>query len=251
MERRSLERARHESFLVIRTAPNDMGVRPLSGPFVSPDVTVGSDARPRVVVWNLGTRDVAHVVTEFAAVPAGQAVTPENAKLIGMGNLANIPANSCVTVTCTSIWLRTNPADVLLVTACHPEQDPVKAACDPLNDRHVGQMNYPWAGGYEGKCDGPMAARAGVQIRPANRGLYRVRVFTAAQGTRMPSNPQIDRTMAPLGASFRWQEVYPGRKELWELRMLDNNRMSLTARLRPPEGPGLGTEELRGIIVRD
>lgn len=249
LDRRLHERARHETFLVIKTAPGDMGSRPLNGPFVSPDITVGADGRPRVVLWNLGTREVTNVVTEFASIPAGMPVAVEHQKIVGHGNPAIIPANSSVTVTCTSIWPRLNTADVLVVTASH-DQDLVKAVCDPLADRHVGQMNYAWAGTFEGKCDGSMLQKVAVQIRPANRGLYRVKLFTAV-GTRLPSNPQIDRTMAPNGAGFRWMETYPGRKEIWDLTMLDNQRVTVVGRTRFTDEAGRPDEELKGLMLRN
>lgn len=249
VERRPHERAMHETYLVIRAVPTDMGSRPLSGPFASPDVTVGADGRPRAVVWNLGTREVQGVVTEFASVPAGQPITAATRKVIGMGNPANIPANSCVTVTCNSIWPRMTSADVLLVTAFHPELDPVKSAYDPLNDRHCGQMNYPWAGRFEGKAAGPGGMKLAVEIRPANQGLFRVRLFQQVNN-RLPTNPQIDRTMAPTGVVFRWQQSYPGRKEDWELTMLDNQRMAIRCRDRMADANARSDQELTGIVAR-
>jgi hypothetical protein len=140
--RRSMERARHESFLVIKAGPDDQGSRPLTTPFASGAIEVGADGRPRVAVWNLGTREVEGVTTEFYSVPAGLPVLPENAQLIGMANMAIIPAGQSIMVTCNQVWRRMSHADVLLVMAFHPELDPVKASCDAMRDRHVGQMNY-------------------------------------------------------------------------------------------------------------
>ncbi|HEY3367522.1 MAG TPA: hypothetical protein VGK74_20895 [Symbiobacteriaceae bacterium] len=231
VERKANERAMHESYLVIKASPSDMGARPLTGPFAAPEVTVGPDGRPRAVVWNLGNREVSGVITEFAAVPAGVPVRPENRKIIGYGTPAIIGPNSSIALTCNAIWPRLSTADVLLVTASHPESDPVKSPCDPLADRHVGQMNYAWAGRYEGRLGGAGGNKFALEIRPANKGLYRVRVFLAING-RIPSNPQIDRTMAPSGAVFRWQEQATGRKDDWDLAVLDNQRLSVHCRSR-------------------
>lgn len=249
VERRSNERAMHETFLVIKAGPGDMGSRPISGPFASPDITLGPDGRPRAVVWNLGTREVKGVVTEFAAIPAGLPVHPEHKKVIGLGNPANIPANSFVTVTCTSVWHRTSHADVLLVTAYHPDLDPVKNACDPLTDRRVGQMNYSWTGTFEGSCPGPNGGKLAIQVRPANQGLYKVRVFQAQNG-RLPSNPQVDRPMAPTGAQFRWQQSQSFKKEDWEVTMLDNGRMAVRCKARFTDQSGRANYELTGTLVR-
>jgi hypothetical protein len=225
MERRPNERAMHESFLVIKAAPTDMGSRPIIGPFATPDLTVGPDGRPRALVWNLGTREVQGVVTEFATVPAGMPIKPENRKIIGLGNPANIPANSCVAVSCQAIWPRMSSADLLFVTAYHPDLDPVKAPYDPILDRHCGQMIYAWTGRFEGKIAGAQFnCKVGVEIKPANRGLYRVRIFLATEG-RLPTNPQVDRIMAPNGHSFRWLEHGTNKKDMWDLIMQDNLRM--------------------------
>jgi hypothetical protein len=248
VDRRPNEWAMHECFLVIRTSPADMGARPLTGSFISPDITVGADGRPRAVVWNLGHREVEGVVTEFAYVPAGLPVRAEHARPIGRGGIAFIPAGSSVTVTCQEPWQRTSSADVLLVTAFHPELDPVKVSCDPLADRHVGQMSYAWAGDYEGRF-GPAGTKVVVQIRPASRGIYRVRLFQAEDG-RLPSHPQVDRLMAPSGATFRWLEVVGSQRELWELTMRDNRRVTIAHRA-PYRDPGGQPEAVQtGLIER-
>jgi hypothetical protein len=243
------ERAMHETFLVIKAAPTDQGSRPLNGPFASADLSVGPDGRPRAVIWNLGTREVTGVVTEFAAVPAGLAVRPENARPVGVGNPAIIPANSCVAVNCTSVWQRTSSADILIVTACHPVQDPLKTPCDPLADRHVGQMNYAWAGSYEGRLAAPSSLKVAVQIRPANNKLFRVKVFIEQNG-RLPSNPQVDRTMAPGGVTFRWQEHLSFKKEDWDMAMQDNIRVKLRCRSRYLDESGRTDPELTGVLER-
>lgn len=248
VERRPNERAMHETFLVIKAAANDLGSRPWSGRFTSQDVTVGTDGKPRAVVWNLGTREVRGVTTEFAYIPAGMAIHPDNKKLIGYGNPANINANSNVTVTCTNLWPHMSHADVLLVTAWH-ETDPVRVACDPLADRHVGQMNYPWAGSFEGVCPGPNGGKIAVQIRAANQGLYRVKVFVAENG-RLPSNPQVDRTMAPNGVTFRWLQAYSFKREDWEFTMQDNSRLSVKCRVKFTDTSGRQPYELNGLLAR-
>lgn len=239
----------HETFLVVKAAQADMGSRPLTGAFATPDISVGPDGRPRAVIWNLGNRPVEGVVTEFASVPAGAPIKPENCKLIGMGNLANIPANSSVTVTCQAIWPRMSTADVLIVTTYHPDLDPAKVACDPMADRHVGQMNYAWAGTWEGKCGGAAGCKVRVEIRPANKGLFRVRLFQSIDG-RMPGNPQVDRIMAPNGVQFRWLEITSAKRDDWEMIMLDNNRMSLRLKSRLTDGNGKGDQELTGGVER-
>jgi hypothetical protein len=239
----------HETYLVIKAAPSDLGSRPLSGPFATPDLTVGPDGRPRAVVWNLGTREVTGVVTEFACVSAGLAVRPENIRVIGQGNHAIIPANSSVTVTCTSVWQRSSSADILLATAYHPAQDQVKAAYDPLADRHTGQMNYAWAGSYEGRFGGQGGLKVAVQIRPANNRLFRVKVFVEING-RLPSNPQVDRVMAPNGATFRWQEHYSYKKEDWDMLMHDNMRMTVRCRSRYLDDSGRTEPDLAGMVER-
>jgi len=249
VERRPNERAMHETFLVIKVAPPDMGSRPLTGPFATPDISVGADGRPRAVVWNLGTRPVEGVVTEFASVPAGMPIKPENCKPIGMGNVANIPANSSVTVTCQAIWPRMSTADVLIVTTYHPDLDPVKAPCEPLADRHVGQMNYAWGGTWEGKCGGTAGFKVRVEIRPANKGLFRVRLFQSIEG-RLPGNPQVDRIMAPNGVQFRWLEITSARRDDWEMIMQDNNRMSIRLRTRLTDGTSKAEQELTGGVER-
>lgn len=242
------ERAMHETFLVVKAAPGDVGTRPLTGPYASPEITVGPDGRPRAVVWNLGTREVHGVVTEFAAIPAGLPVSPDHKRIIGLGNPANIGPNNSVTVTCNSIWPGKNSGEVLLVAVFHPELDPVRAPCDPLHDRHIGQMNYPWAGTFEGVLGtGAAAARTSVQIRPANQGCFKVRIFQAING-RLPSNPQVDRMMAPTGAVFRWIQPYAARKEDWELTMLENNRMQVRMKIRSSDGKA--DQEIKGALNR-
>ena len=249
VERRPNERAMHETFLVIRTGSADMGSRPLTGPFATPDVTVGQDGRPRAVVWNLGTRAVEGVVTEFLCVPAGMPLKPENGKLIGMGNLANIPANSSVMVTCTSIWPRSSMADVLLVRAFHPTLDPLKSGFDPQADRHVGQMNYAWAGAFEGRCGGASGVKVRVEIRPANKGLYRVKLFHSIEG-RMPGYPQVDRIMAPNGIQFRWLEIASAKRDDFEMLIQSNERMSMTLKTRFTDGTGRPDAVMTGMLER-
>lgn len=249
VERRAYERAMHESYLVVKTGPNDMGSRPLNGPFASPDLSLGADGRPRATIWNLGTREVRGVVTEFAFIPAGMPVRPENKNLIGLGNPANIPANNFVTVNCTVPWRRTSHADILVVTAYHPDLDPVKVECDPLADRHVGQMTYPWAGGFEGVCPGSNGGKVAIQMRPANQGLYNVRVYVAVSG-RLPTNPQINRPMAPTGNLFRWQQSYSFKKEDWELTMVDNHRITVRCRTRFTDHSGRQDFEMTGTVTR-
>lgn len=249
VERRPNERAMHETYLVIKAAPTDMGSRPLSGPFATPEVTVGPDGRPRAVVWNLGTREVQGVTTEFAYVPAGLPIRPENVRVIGQGNPANIGANSSVAVPCTAPWRRTSMADVLLVSAFH-DSDPIKAAYDPLIDRHVGQMNYNWAGVYEGKVAGGQTGfKIKVDIKPANKGLYRVRMFQAVDG-RMSSLAQIDRIMAPNGATFRWLEIMGAKRDDWEMIIVDNQKMNIRCRIRYTDGSGRTEPDLIGSIER-
>lgn len=249
VDRRSMERAMHETFLVIRTGPTDMGSRPLTGVQASPDISVGPDGRPRAVVWNLGTREVKGVVTEFAAIPAGMSLNSEHKKVVGYGNPANIPANSFVNVACNGVWHRLSHADVLLVTAHHPELDPVKGGCDPMADRHVGQFNLPWAGTFEGHCPGSNGGRIQIQVRPANQGMYKVRVFMAVNG-RLPTNPQIDRPMAPTGTAFRWQQSYSYKKEDWEIVMLDNTRIAVKSRTRFTDQSGRQNFEIAGSLAR-
>jgi len=249
VERRTNERAMHETFLVIKASPADMGSRPLVGPFASPDLTVGPDGRPKAVVWNLGTREVRGVTTEFAYIPAGMPISPENKRVIGMGNPANILANSSVFVGCNGIWPRTSPADVLVVTAYHPELDPIKSPCDPIHDRHVGQMNYAWSGVFEGSCPGPSGGKVSIHIRAANQGLYKVRVFQAISG-RLPSNPQVERTMAPTGDSFRWQQSFSFKKEIWEFTVLDNKRILVGCKAKYTDQSGRADFSLGGTLTR-
>lgn len=248
VERRPNERAMHETFLVVKAGANDMGNRPWSGPFASQDVTVGPDGKPRAVIWNLGTREVRGVTTEFAYIPAGMPVHLDNKKVIGYGNPANINANSNVVVTCTGIWPRTSHADILVVSAWH-ESDPFKGVLDPLADRHIGQMNYPWAGSFEGMCPGPNGGKIALQIRPANQGLFRVKVFVAENG-RLPSNPQVDRTMAPNGATFRWLQAYSFKREDWEFILHENSRMSVRCKVKFTDTSGRQPYELAGSLAR-
>jgi hypothetical protein len=243
-----MERARHESFLVIKAGPEDVGSRPLTTPFASPDVQVGIDGRPRVTVWNLGTREVEGVTTEFYSVPAGLPVLAENAQLIGLGNVAIIPAGQAITITCNQVWRRMSHADVLLAMAFQPEMDPVKMACDAVRDRHVGQMNYPWPGTYEGRV-GREQLRIRLEVRAANQGLFRVKLFEETNG-RMPSFPKCDRIMKPNKHTFRWMEVESNRKELYDLVMLDNNRMSFTMGARPLEEPHAAFQQVTCTIER-
>lgn len=248
MLRRSMERARHESFLVVKAGPNDMGSRPLATPFASPEIQVGADGRPRATIWNLGTREVGGVTTEFYSVPAGLPIIPENAQLIGVGNPAIIPAGQSITITCGQVWRRMSHADILLVMAYHAELDPVKAPCDALRDRHVGQMNYPWAGNFEGRY-GAAGQKIRLELRPANQGLYRVKLFEEVNG-RMASIPKCDRIMKPNQHTFRWMEVEGNRKDLYDLVMLDNSRLSFRLASRPLELPTESVQELDGLLER-
>lgn len=248
MMTRSMERARHESFLVVRSAPDDMGSRPLSAPFASPEIQVGIDGRPSARVWNLGTREVHGVNTEFYSVPAGLPLSVENVQLIGLGNVAIIPAGQGITITCNQVWRRMSHADVLLVMAFHPELDPVNVPCDALRDRHVGQMNYPWAGNFGGRY-GPDQLRIRMEVRAANQGLFRVKLFEEVNG-RMPTFPKCDRIMKPNGHTFRWMEVESNRKDLYDLVMLDNERMSFRLGSRPLDEPQASMQESTGMMER-
>lgn len=248
MIRRASERAMRECFLVIKSGPTDQGSRPMTGPFTTPDLSVGADGRPKVTIWNMGTREVQGVQTEFASVQAGLAVTAENRRIIGYGNLANIGARSSVEVTCPAPWHKLSFADVLLVTVHHPELDPVKAAYDCLQDRRVGQMNYAWAGVYEGKWAGN-GERMMIQIRPAQQGIYRLKVFQEING-RIPSNAQIDWTMAPHKAVFRWQQHYATKREDWLLSMADNNKMNVTCVVHHLDGSEKADQSLSGSVMR-
>lgn len=246
MLRRSMERARHETFLVVKAGPNDMGNRPLATPFASPDLQVGADGRPRATIWNLGTREVTGVTTEFYSFPAGLPVIPENAQLIGVGNPAIIPAGESITITCGQVWRRMNHVDILLVMAYHPELDPVKFPCDAIRDRHVGQMNYPWAGNFEGKYG---SQKVRLELRPANQGLYRVKLYEEAGG-RMATIPKCERIMKPNQHTFRWMEVDANRKDLYDLVMLDNSRLSFRLASQPLDQPAAPVQELEGILER-
>jgi hypothetical protein len=237
-----------ECFLVIKASAADMGNRPLTGSFITPDLSVGADGRPKVTIWNLGTREVQGIQTEFAAVPAGLPVTAENRRMIGYGNLANISALSSVVVTCPNPWHKTSFADVLLATVHHPELDPVKAPYDALHDRRVGQMNYAWSGQYEGKW-GHCGEKMAIQIRPASQGIYRLKIFQEISG-RMPSHPQIDWTMAPHKAVFRWQQHYPAKREDWLLSMPDNNRINITCVVHNLDGSEKADQSLSGLASR-
>lgn len=243
-----MERARHESFLVIKVGTDDMGSRPVSTPFASPDIQMGMDGRPRATVWNLGTREVGGVTTEFYSVPAGLPVSAENAQLIGVGNLAIIPPGQSITITCNQVWRRLSHADVLLVMASHEEADPVTAPFDAMRDRHVGQMNYPWAGTFEGRY-GADGLRIRLEVRPANQGLFRVKLFEEING-RMGSFPRCDRIMKPNRHTFRWMEVEANQKELYDLVLLDNNRMSFVRGVRPMDQPQAPVQQATGMIER-
>lgn len=246
--RRSFERARHESFLVIKAGPEDQGSRPLTTPFASPEIEVAADGRPRVTVWNLGTREVEGVTTEFYSIPAGLPVLPENAQFIGLANMAIIPAGQSITVACNQVWRRMSHADLLVVMAYHPEIDPVKVPFDTMRDRHVGQMNYPWTGSYEGRM-GPDNLRIRLEVRAANQGLFRVKLFEEVNG-RIPSFPKCDRIMKPNRHTFRWMEVEGARKDLYDLVMLENNRMSFSLGSRPLDQPAAPLQQLNGSLER-
>lgn len=248
-ERRSYERAMNECFLVIKSSAADMGDRPLSAPFTSPDVKVGPDGRPRAVIWNLGNREVQGVITEFIAFSAGRPIHSDRKQVIGYGNPATIPAHGSVQVTCTGVWQRGNRADVLMAMVYQPELDPIRTPCDPMADRHVGQMCYPWVGHFEGMLGGTSGEKIAVHVTSSNQGLFKVRVFCASNG-RLPTHPQVDRVMAPHGHRFRWQESYPARKEDWELVVIDNQRMSIRCKKRglgPTRSPG---QEQTSILLR-
>ncbi len=210
-------RVNRPAFLLLRSRPGDAGVRPLAAPFASPDITVGPDGRPRAVVCNLGSREVV-ATTEFYSVPAGLPVTAENARLVGTGNPAIIGPGQAVTVSCSEVWLH-RQADVLVVMTFHPELDPVSRPFDALADRHVGQMNYAWVGTYAGRLpDGDVR----VEIRPAPQGLFRLKLFQ--EGARFP---RCDRVMKPQGHRFYWMEVEGSLRMLFDLTVVDNNRMTL------------------------
>lgn len=246
--RSSMERARHESFLVIKAAPDDMGSRPLTTPCASPDIAVGADGHPRVTVWNLGTREVEGVITEFYSIPAGLPVLAENAQLIGLGNTAIIPSGQSVTIACNQVWRRMNHADVLVVMTFHPEVDPVKLPFDAVADRHVGQMNYPWAGIFEGRI-GPDQVKVRLEVRPSNQGLFKVKLFEEING-RISSFPKCDRVMKPNKHTFRWLEVEGNSRQLYDLVMLDNNRLSYCLGVRPLDQPEAPMDQTVGQIQR-
>ncbi|BAD41883.1 hypothetical protein [Symbiobacterium thermophilum] len=210
-------RSHRPVFLVLRSRPGDSGARPLAAPFASPDITVGPDGRPRAVVLNLGSREVV-ASTEFYSVPAGLPVTAENARLVGTGNPAIIRPGEAVTVSCNEPWLN-RQADVLVVMAFHPELDPVARPFDVLADRHVGQMNYAWVGTYAGSLpDGDVR----VEIRPAPQGLFRLKLYQ--EGALYP---RCDRIMKPHGHRFHWMEVEGDLRMLFDLAVVDNNRLTL------------------------
>ncbi|MBP2017099.1 hypothetical protein J2Z79_000473 [Symbiobacterium terraclitae] len=232
MLRRAREMYR-PSFLLLRARPGDDGSRPLAAPFASPDITVGPDGRPQAVVWNLGFREVT-ATTEFYAVPAGLPVASETARLLGVGNPAIIGPGQSVRVRCNQAWVRGH-ADVLLVAAFHPELDPVVRPFEPQADRHVGQMNYPWVGTFAGLlAERPVR----VEIRPAPQGLYRLKLFE--DGSRLP---RCDRVMKPNGHRFHWLEVEGEARLLFDLAVVDNNRLALGV------GPRGGLPE-SGLLAR-
>jgi|GEM_PF-1849837 len=248
MQRRSTERARHECYLVIKAAADDVGSRPLATPFASPDMVIGADGRARVTVWNLGTREVQGVTVEFHSVPAGLPVVPENVQLIGVGNPAIIPAGQSITVTCAQPWRRMSHADVLLATASHEEMDPVRHPFSAKRDRHVGQMNYPWTGNYEGRI-GRDELRVRLEVRPANQGLFMVRLFEEVAG-RMPSFPKCDRIMKPHHNTLRWMEVEQNHKVIYDLVLLDNDHFSFSSNAKPLEEPQAPAVQTTGSLER-
>jgi len=245
MPQRPGTQGRDASFLVIKAWPGDQGVRPLAAPFAAATITCEGDGRPRVTVWNLGSREVEGVVTEFYTIRAGLPVQAEHAVLIGPGNPSIIAPRQAVSIACTELWRRTSPADLLLVMAYHPTHDPVTQPYDAMADRHVGQMNYPWAGRYEGQV-GQEPRRVVIELKPASQGLFRLRLFEEAGG-RLASFPRCDRVMKPNGHAFRWLEVEGDQRMLFDLALLDNNLLSLVVR---PRHAGGAQELERGLLTR-
>lgn len=244
MLRRPARPAGHACFLLIKAQPGDQGVRPVPAPFATAAITEQEDGRPQVLVWNLGARTAEGVVTEFYTIPAGRPVDRGHAALIGLGKPAIIPAGQAVPVTCTEPWRRTSPADVLLVMAYHPTQDPLIRPFDAMADRHVGQMNYPWAGRYEGHLGQEEPRRVVIDLRPASQRLFRLRLFEEADG-RMGTYPRCDRVMKPNGHAFRWLEAEGEGRVLFDLVLRDNDRLQLSVQAR--EG-GAGPES--GLLTR-
>ncbi len=249
MQRKSWERARHECFLVIKAAADDVGTRPLATPFASSDIGVAADGRPRVTVWNLGHKEAHGVVIEFYVVPAGLPVNAENAQLIGLGNPAIIPPGQSIGITCNQVWRRMSHADVLLVTASHEELDAVKLPFDAVRDRHVGQMNYPWAGSFTGFI-GSDELKVQLEVKPSNQGLFKVKLFEEVAG-RMPSFPKCDRIMKPNKNTLRWMEVEQNQKVIYDLVMQENNRLSFLATSRPMDQPNAPAVQVTGTMERD
>jgi hypothetical protein len=76
-----------------------------------------------------------------------------------------------------------------------------------------------------------------------------VKLFEEVNG-RMPTFPKCDRIMKPNHHTFRWMEVEGVRKDLYDLVMLDNNRISFCLGSRPMDQPAAPTQQVTGSIGR-
>jgi hypothetical protein len=144
-------------WVTIRADYGDFGDRPLAPGSVfweSPDVWVQSSAginQPVVGennqvfarVSNYGQQNASGVMVKFWWANPSMAITESSAHLIGTA-FVDIPSGWTVTVLCPVPWvpvLENGGHECLIAEAFIPTFDPLTAAMDPMDDRHVGQKN--------------------------------------------------------------------------------------------------------------
>jgi hypothetical protein len=153
----SSTRTNYTTWLLVRDAVGDSGVRPLAGGTVfweSPDVWVESTSginrpvagQPNQVfarVTNLGWQYATGVTVKFWWADPSLAITETTANLIGIG-WADIPSGWSVAVQCPKPWVpivENEGHECLIAEAFIPHFDALTAPMDPVDDRHVGQRN--------------------------------------------------------------------------------------------------------------
>jgi hypothetical protein len=144
-------------WLVVRANYGDFGDRPLAAGSVfweSPDVwvvsqlginqpVVGQNNTVFARVSNFGMQYATGVWVKFWWANPSLAITESTANLIGIG-YANVPSGWSVDVQCPNPWVpveENGGHECLIAEAFIPVSDPLTAAMDPMDDRHVGQKN--------------------------------------------------------------------------------------------------------------
>ncbi len=154
-------------WLVIRSAPWDLGLRPLPAGtafWLSPDISVeSSDPLGRAVagednflharVFNLGMAVSVPTSVDFYWADPSVGLGAEHMNLIGT-EWVEIPPHSALDVRCNAAWVPgflNGGHECLKVNCNNQARDPIQHPFDPPADRHAGQRNITVIEGAPGE----------------------------------------------------------------------------------------------------